>query len=145
MQPLHLLLKQRLQHSIHLPLSAVLPGPFALLSLALLVLFCLDCSFTVTGLGCGRSISLVAISVWGKFLLWQYLLFSPLSKLLSFQGLVRTEQASEGVYAYIAYWAQIAVVVSRFHVFSVETWDLKPYIRSPKFMPYQLHIALRST
>lgn len=48
---------------IHQPLSAALPAPFALLSLALLVLFCLDYHFKVAGLGCGRSTRLVACSV----------------------------------------------------------------------------------
>lgn len=50
----------------HLPLSAALPAPFALLSLALLVLICLNHSFKVMGLGRGRSTGLVARCAWGK-------------------------------------------------------------------------------
>lgn len=66
-----LLLEQGLQDcadgaGTHLPLSAALPAPFALLSLALLVLICLDYSFKVMGLGCGRSTELVACCTLGK-------------------------------------------------------------------------------
>lgn len=77
-------------------------------------------------LGCGRSTRLVARSVWGKksLLLEQYLIFYPLPllpKLLGFQKLVRTRQASVGVCAYTAYWAHTGPVVSSLHVFSVKT------------------------
>lgn len=49
-----------------LPLSAALPAPFACLSLALLILICLDYSFRVIRLGCGRSTGLVAHCALGK-------------------------------------------------------------------------------
>lgn len=86
----------------HLPLSAALPAPFAVLSLALLVLICPDYSCKVMGLGCGRSTGLMGC--WEKLLFCNSIFFPPtlllLLKLLSFQELFRTRQPSEWVCAY---------------------------------------------
>lgn len=90
----------------HLPLSAALPAPFALLSLALLVLICLNHSFKVMGLGRGRSVWWHVVPG-EKSLFYNSISFSPtlllLLQLLSFQELLRTRQPSKWVCANTAF------------------------------------------